>query len=218
MELVAKPAAKDESLSGVERSKELQKLHQQTSEYLQKSQERQQLQGNKHKKTRVFAPGDLVWIHLSRERFPNKKSQKLSPRADGPFKVLERINNNAYKLELPRDYGVSATFNVADLSPYIVDDTIEDPLDLRANLPQARGDDGNQVQPVTGPITRARAKGLQSLVSRVLREELEPNEAQWLNSFTIHGCGIFNALYLTIQQEGATEEAGGTSLAKAGQL
>ena len=89
MELVAKPAAKDESLSGVERSRELQKLHQQTSEYLQKSQERQRLQGNKHKKTRVFAPGDLVWIHLSRDRFPNKKSQKLSPRADGPFKVLE---------------------------------------------------------------------------------------------------------------------------------
>ena len=94
-----------------------------------------------------------MWIHLSKERFLNKKSQKLSPRADGPFKVLERINNNAYKLELPGDYGVSTTFNVVDLSPYIADDTIEDPSDLRANLLQARGDDGNQVQPVTGPIT-----------------------------------------------------------------
>ena len=78
----------------------------------------------------MFNPGDLVWIHLSKDRFPNKKSQKLSPRADGPFKVIERNNNNAYKLQLPGDYGVSATFNISD-------DSFEYPLDLRANLPQA---------------------------------------------------------------------------------
>ena len=93
----------------------------------------------------MFNPRDLVWIHLSKDRFPNKKSQKLSPRADGPFRVLDRINNNAYRLELPGDYGVSATFNISDLSPYVSDDSSEDPSDLRANLPQARRDNGNQV-------------------------------------------------------------------------
>ena len=40
------------------------------------------------------------------------------PRVDGPFKVLEKINDNAYKLELPVDFGVSPTFNIADLKPY----------------------------------------------------------------------------------------------------
>ena len=40
------------------------------------------------------------------------------PRGDGPFRVLERINDNAYKIELPEDYSVSTTFNVADLTPY----------------------------------------------------------------------------------------------------
>jgi hypothetical protein len=34
---------------------------------------------------------------------------------DGPFKILEKINDNAYKLELPLEFGVSATFNVLDL-------------------------------------------------------------------------------------------------------
>ena len=33
-------------------------------------------------------------------------NQRLVPRADGPFKVLEKINDNAYKFELPADFGL----------------------------------------------------------------------------------------------------------------
>jgi hypothetical protein len=40
-------------------------------------------------------------------------------RADGPFKILEKINNNAYKLELPPEIRVSPTFNISDLRPYL---------------------------------------------------------------------------------------------------
>ena len=32
--------------------------------------------------------------------------------------MLQRIEENAYKIELPGEYGGSATFNVSDLSPY----------------------------------------------------------------------------------------------------
>jgi hypothetical protein len=74
--------------------------------------------------------GDLVWIHLRKERFPAKGRSKLLPRADGPFKVLQRIGENAYKIELPGEYGVSATFNVSDLAPY---EEIEETTDLRAS-------------------------------------------------------------------------------------
>jgi len=42
------------------------------------------------------------------------------PRTDVPFKVLECLNDNGYKIDLPRDYGVLATFNVADLSQYLM--------------------------------------------------------------------------------------------------
>jgi hypothetical protein len=58
----------------------------------------------------------------------------LKPRADGPFRMLQRIGENAYKIELPGDYGVSATFNVSDLSPYYEDQ--EDQVDLGASLHQ----------------------------------------------------------------------------------
>jgi hypothetical protein len=71
-----------------------------------------------------------VWIHLRKERFPAKRRSKLLPRADGPFKVLQRIGENAYKIELPGEYGVSATFNVSDLAPY---EEIEETTDLRAS-------------------------------------------------------------------------------------
>ena len=37
-------------------------------------------------------------------------------------KVLERIQENAYQIELSKDYNISATFNVADLSPYREDE------------------------------------------------------------------------------------------------
>jgi len=60
--------------------------------------------------------GDLVWIHLRKGRFPSKCKNKLMPRAKGPFEVLEKENENAYKVDLLGDYGVSATFNVAHLS------------------------------------------------------------------------------------------------------
>nr|GEU88761.1 hypothetical protein [Tanacetum cinerariifolium] len=51
---------------------------------------------------------------------------KLQPRADGPFLVIERINDIGYKIELPGHYGVSATFNVADLAPYVGDEPFDD--------------------------------------------------------------------------------------------
>ncbi|GKB90078.1 cytochrome P450 710A11-like protein [Tanacetum coccineum] len=70
---------------------------------------------------------------------------KLQPRADGPFQVLKRINDNTYKIDLPSTYNVSATFNVADLSTYVTssaddeDEEIRDvEQDSRANLFQAR--------------------------------------------------------------------------------
>ena len=66
----------------------------------------------------IFEPEDWVWLHMRKERFPAQRHSKLLPRGDGPFQVLERINYNACKLDLPVEYNVSATFNVTDLRPF----------------------------------------------------------------------------------------------------
>uniref|UniRef100_A0A2N9H3H4 Integrase catalytic domain-containing protein n=1 Tax=Fagus sylvatica TaxID=28930 RepID=A0A2N9H3H4_FAGSY len=115
-------------------AKEIKKLHEQIRRSILKKNEKYSKQANKHRKPAAFKEGDLVWIHLRKERFPSKRSSKLMPRADGPFRVLQRIGENAYKIELPGDYGVSATFNVSDLSPYYEDQ--EDQVDLGASLHQ----------------------------------------------------------------------------------
>jgi hypothetical protein len=60
------------------------------------------------------------------------------PRADGPFKVLKKINENAYKLDLPVDFGVSLTFNIVDLKPYLGE---EDELESRMTQMQDGEDD-----------------------------------------------------------------------------
>ncbi|WVZ52231.1 hypothetical protein U9M48_003313 [Paspalum notatum var. saurae] len=91
---------------------------------------------------------------------------KLMPRADGPFKIIEKINDNAYKLELPPEFGVSPTFNIADLKLYLGE---KDELELRTT-PLQEGEDDEDISPMLtsdtpsvvmhGPLTRARARQL----------------------------------------------------------
>ena len=97
------------------------------------------------------------------------------PRAASHFKVLEKINDNAYKLELPADFGVSPTFNIADLKPYLGED---DELESRTTQMQEGEDDEDittndtstpaQDRVIAGPITRARARQLNNQVSSLL--------------------------------------------------
>ena len=93
------------------------------------------------------------------------------PRADGPFKIIKKINDNAYQLELPADFGVSPTFNISDLKPYVGE---EDDLESRTT-PIQEGEDDEDITPsgtrttqnppapvdkLQGPMTRARARHL----------------------------------------------------------
>ncbi|KAK1601250.1 hypothetical protein QYE76_017578 [Lolium multiflorum] len=61
------------------------------------------------------------------QMFPKLRKSKLLPRGDGAYKVLAKINDNAYSIDLPsEEFGFSNSLNVADLTPY-------DGEDLRAS-------------------------------------------------------------------------------------
>ena len=84
-------------------------------------------QANRRRKYVEFEVGELVWVHLRKDTFPPGKFGKLKPRVDGPFKIIEKIGENAYKLQLPDEYEISPMFNVKVLRAYHGED-------LRASL------------------------------------------------------------------------------------
>ena len=93
--------------------------------------------------------------------------------------VLARINDNAYKLDFPSEYNISATFNVSNLSPFDVGDN------SRTNPFEEKGNDENQ-QPLKDPlhvpaepITRARSKKIKEALNGLIQKI-------WVDSNTGH--------------------------------
>src|SRR5438105_14391522 len=98
-------------------------------------------------------------------------------RATGPFKDLEKINENAYKLELPPYFGVSPTFNISDLRLYLGE---EDEMPSRTT-PIQEGEDDEDISTkditippilIQGPITRSRTHQLKQIGRASCRERL----------------------------------------------
>jgi hypothetical protein len=84
-------------------------------------------------------------------------------RADGPFMILEKINDNAYKLELPLEFGVSPTFNISDLRPYLGEEN--EVLSRMTSIQEGEDDEDITMLATTipsiklqGPIMRSRAQ------------------------------------------------------------
>ena len=94
-------------------------MHETTKLNIEKMNEKYRIAASKGRKEVKLEPGDLVWLHLRKERFSELRKSKLMSRAAGPFKILAKINDNAYKLELPPEFGVSSSFNISDLRPYL---------------------------------------------------------------------------------------------------
>ena len=150
----------------------VKKLHERVKDQIERKNKSYAKQANKGRKKVVFEPRDWVWVHMRKERFPEQRKSKLQPRGDGPFQVLERINDNAYKVELPGEYNVSSTFNVSDLSLFDADGE----SDLRTNPSQEGENDEDMtkskgkdpLEGLGGPMTRARARKAKEALQQVL--------------------------------------------------
>jgi hypothetical protein len=97
---------------------------------------------------------------LRKERFPELRKSKLMSRAAGPFKILAKFKDNAYKLELSPEFGVSPSFNISDLQLYLGE---EDEMPSRTTSMQ-EGEDDEDINTsatiipsidILGPITRS---------------------------------------------------------------
>jgi hypothetical protein len=83
---------------------ESQRILQSTKDNLQSAQNQQKAYADRHRVECSFEVGDLVFLRLQPYRQSSLKrsgAKKLKPKFYGPYRVIRRIGEVAYELELP---------------------------------------------------------------------------------------------------------------------
>lgn len=110
-------------------------------ENLQMAQNQQKRYYDKDRTKRLFKVGDVVYLRLQPDRqssFKKIRMEKQQPRFFGPFKILRRVGEIAYELELPLESKIHNTFHVSLLKKVVgqqdVSSTTLPPLDDEGRL------------------------------------------------------------------------------------
>ncbi|KAJ4702171.1 RNA-directed DNA polymerase, partial [Melia azedarach] len=90
---------------------------------LEAANEKYKQDADQHRRQKMFQECDLVMAYLCKNRFSRIRSKLRNKKYD-PFRVVRKINDNAYVLQLPDDWNISNTFNVANLYDYHEDEVL----------------------------------------------------------------------------------------------
>jgi hypothetical protein len=161
----------------------------------QKQQMLQKLKGNlaqAHMKNyvdlkrsdRKFRVGDMVYLKLQPFRqtaFGIHKTLKLATKFFGPFRVLEKIGNAAYRLQLPDTTDNHHVFHVSQLKQHIGPKAI--PQD---NLPLVTPDRYIKIGPLAVLDTRALSRRNEIVTQCLIQwENMSPDQAMWEDNFSL---------------------------------
>ena len=91
-----------------------QLIHHTVQEQLEKSQSSYKERRDKHRIDHKFQVGDKVWLYISKEILQGE-GKKLKPIYYGLLKILEKIGNNAFKLDFPPYMQIYYVVNVENL-------------------------------------------------------------------------------------------------------
>jgi Chromo (CHRromatin Organisation MOdifier) domain len=71
----------------------------------------------KETKYKLFKENDKVWLEGTHLKLPYE-TMKLAPRRYGPFKILAKVSDVAYRLKLPDSWKIHNVFHASLLTPY----------------------------------------------------------------------------------------------------
>ncbi|RVW78808.1 Transposon Ty3-I Gag-Pol polyprotein [Vitis vinifera] len=118
VDLIPLPTSVRTSQDGDAFARHIRDIHEKVQEKIKINNENYKEAADAHRRYIQFQEGDLVMVRLRPERFHPSTYQKLQAKKAGPFRVLKRLGENAYLLELPSNLHFSPIFNVEDLHIY----------------------------------------------------------------------------------------------------
>jgi hypothetical protein len=91
IDLMHLPSSEKFNFDATQHTELMLKLHETTKENIDRMNAKYKISGDKGRKQLDFAPGDLVWLHLRKERFPDLRKSKLMPRVIVRSKSSKRL-------------------------------------------------------------------------------------------------------------------------------
>ena len=79
----------------------IEKLHNEVHDHLIQSTDSYKKATDNKRRQVIFSKGDLVMVHLRKNRFPAGTYNKLKDKQIGPFRIIEKYGDNAFKVKFP---------------------------------------------------------------------------------------------------------------------